>query len=362
MSTELYLLILAFSLGVFTAVVTIPPIVRVARDKSLFDSTGNRKVHHGSVPRLGGMAIFLGFLLSTIVTTLNYEFQSLRCIIVSVVLLFFIGLMDDVISVPAAKKFPVQFVSSLIVILMGDICITNFHGLFGLYSIPPVAGCLVTLLLMMAMINAFNLIDGVDGLASSLGILASLFFGTWFYFSDIHDYAIMAFALAGSLGGFFLFNVFGNRNKLFMGDNGSLMMGLLLSVLAIQFNEFSADGFIRVPAHSAPPVSFAVVAIPLVDTLRVMVIRILHRCSPFLADRNHIHHRLLLVFPKHLTVTLVILSGSIVIILLALLFSSLAINIALQFLLVFITTSLLFLVPSMLLMIKRIRKYHLSEQ
>jgi UDP-GlcNAc:undecaprenyl-phosphate/decaprenyl-phosphate GlcNAc-1-phosphate transferase len=349
LSTELYLLFLAFTLGVFISMMSIPPILDVAREKKLFDTFNARKLHHKTIPRLGGVAIFLGFVMSTIICTDEFDFEACNCIIASVILLFFIGLLDDVIPISAGKKFVVQVVAVTIVALLGEVSITNLHGIFGWHEISRTSGLLVTLFIMLTMINAFNLIDGIDGLAAGLAMLASTFFGTWFFLAGYYEYAILSMALTGSLGGFFLFNVFGNRNKLFMGDNGSLVIGLLVAIQAVQFNEFSLYGGFTFGEVSAPPVSLAVVAIPMTDTLRVMIIRILHHKSPFSPDNIHIHHRLLLLFPGHLTVTLIIVTANMAIIGLAILFSTLQMAIVAQFMLVFLVSFVMLLIPALLL-------------
>src|SRR5690606_30778731 len=152
--------------------------------------------------------------------------------------------------------------------------ISNLHGFMGLYEIPlPLSG-FITFFVMLSIINAFNLIDGIDGLASGLAILASCTLGTWFLIAGHIEYSILAFALAGSLVGFFLFNVFGNRNKLFLGDTGSLVVGIIIATLIIRFNEFNIDKSLLLTIDAAPSISFAIVMLPLIDNLKVINIRI----------------------------------------------------------------------------------------
>jgi UDP-GlcNAc:undecaprenyl-phosphate/decaprenyl-phosphate GlcNAc-1-phosphate transferase len=351
-NTGLYLIVLAFTLGVFIAVMSIPPIIRVARTKKLFDFTGSRRMHHETLPRLGGVAIFLGFTLSTVLSSDGLPFECLKCITASVLLMFFVGLMDDMVSVSAVKKFMVQVMAALIVTLIGGIRITSLHGIFGVYSIHPAIAVVGTAFLILTLINSFNLIDGIDGLASGLALFASLFFGSWFFNSGYYEYAIMAFALAGSLAGFFLFNVFGHRNKLIMGDNGSLVIGLLVAVLAIQFNELHIAGNTSSVIKFAPVVSFAVVSIPMADMLRVMVIRIINRRSPFSADTGHIHHLMLKTFHGHLTVTIILVLAQVAIVWFALAFSWLNLPVLLQFAMVFLLTWMVSLLPSLVLWLR----------
>jgi UDP-N-acetylmuramyl pentapeptide phosphotransferase/UDP-N-acetylglucosamine-1-phosphate transferase len=161
----------------------------------------------------------------------------------------------------------------------------------------------ISLFTIIVIVNAFNLIDGIDGLASGLAIVCSALLGVWFYYVGIGVFSILSFALAGSLTGFFFYNVFGDRHKLFLGDTGSLIVGLIIAVLIIKFNEINLHYRGVYSVTNAPAISFALIAVPLVDTLRVMTIRILQKRSPFSADKNHIHHRILYFYDKHIVVT-----------------------------------------------------------
>lgn len=350
--SELFFSILAFTLGFSIVILSIPAVLRVAREKKLYDSFDERKIHTEAIPPLGGVGIFIGFVLSTIIATDGYTFQSLKYIIAAVILMFFIGLKDDLLNISARKKFGVQLFAAIILITLGDFHLSNLHGLFGFYEINYAVGTVIALFVMVAIINAFNLIDGIDGLASGLGILASFVFGTWFFMAGHIRFAIMSYALTGSLIGFFLFNVFGKRNKLFMGDTGSLVIGMIISALVIKFNELNIAKLAPYAIGAAPAVSFAIVIVPLIDTLRVITIRLSNGKSPFSPDKNHIHHRLLELVPNHLSVTLIIIGANVFMIGLALLFNNISFNINLQFLLIFAIGTLLSFVPSKLVQLK----------
>jgi UDP-N-acetylmuramyl pentapeptide phosphotransferase/UDP-N-acetylglucosamine-1-phosphate transferase len=205
---------------------------------------------------------------------------------------------------------------------------------------------------MLAIINSFNLIDGIDGLAAGLSILAAFVFGSWFFIAGQIQFSIMSFALVGSLSGFFLFNVYGKKNKLFMGDTGSLMIGLIISTLVIKFNEFNIIHNSEFVIGAAPAVSFAIIIVPLIDTLKVMSIRIYKGKSPFTPDNNHIHHRILVLVPNHLKVTLIIVGVNSIFISMALLLNHFGLNINAQFLIIFITGILSSIIPSILIRIK----------
>lgn len=351
--TEHILSLLAFTLGFSIVILAIPPILRVARAKKLYDSFNERKLHTKAIPPLGGVGIFPGFILSTIISTDGYTFDSLKYIIAAVILMFFIGLKDDLMNISARKKFAVQVFAALLLITLGNFHISSLHGLFGFHQVNYALGTVVTLFIMVTVINAFNLIDGIDGLASGLGMLASFVFGTWFFMAGYVRFAIMAYALTGSLAGFFLFNVFGNKNKLFMGDTGSLIIGLVISTLVIKFNEFNIVKTAPYAIDAAPAVAFSIVIVPLIDTLRVIAIRLSNGKSPFSPDNNHIHHRLLELVPSHFKVTLIIIAANIFMIGLALLFNSISFNINLQFLFVFITGIVFSFIPSRILQFKR---------
>lgn len=352
---EFFLILLAVSLSFMLVVIIIPPILRVAREKKLFDTINNRKIHTTPVPPLGGVAIFIGFVLSTIVATDGYSFESLKYIVASIILMFFIGLKDDLLAISARKKFVVQIFAAMLLILLGNLQITNLHGMFGIYEIHSATGILLTLFIILAIVNAYNLIDGIDGLASGLAIFASSIFGGWFFIVGHIQFAIMSFALAGSLVGFSLFNVFGKKNKLFMGDAGSLVIGLVISTIVIKFNEFNIIKNGQYSVVAAPAVSFSLVMVPLIDTLRVITIRLCNKKSPFHPDNNHIHHRLLALVPSHLKVTTIIIITNVFLMGFALLLNILMLDVTIQFLAVFLFGIFLSFVPSMILRIRHVK-------
>ncbi len=347
--TDLLHVLLSLALGFLIAIVAIPPILKVARQKHLFDPPDDRKLHTQAIPPLGGVAIFIAFILSVILSSHGLSFYPIRYIIAAIIMMFFIGLKDDLINISARKKFIVQIASVMLLIILGGFNITNLHGLAGFHEIHAVPGYFITIFLMVAIINAFNLIDGIDGLASGLAMMATFVFGSWFFMIGYTQYAIISFALMGSLAGFFLFNVFGNSNKLFMGDTGSLVVGMLVAILVVRFNELNIHKTALYAIGAAPSVSFAIVMLPLLDTLRVMTIRILSGRSPFSPDKNHIHHRLLELFPNHLTVTLIMVASNLLIIGLALVLNNQLKNVTSQFSIVFMFGLFLSFLPSWIL-------------
>jgi len=302
----IYYSLLGFLLGFGIVIFTIPPLIRVSNAKKFYDVPNERKVSKTIVPTLGGVAIFIGFIISTILATDNYVFNELKYIIAGVTLMFFIGLKDDLMDISALKKLSVEIVTACILIGLGDFRFTNLQGAFGLYELNYATSFGITLFTMIGLINAFNLIDGIDGLASSVSIVISSVFGTWFLLAGHYAYGIMCFSLTGSLIGFFIFNVFGKKNKIFMGDTGSLILGVVMVILVIKFNELNINQNLPYAIQAAPAVSMGILIIPIIDTLRVIFIRIAEKRSPFSPDMNHIHHNFLKLGLSHLKSTLFI--------------------------------------------------------
>lgn len=308
-----YLYIAISMLTAFLVVLfSVPSIVKVALKKHLFDEPGLRTSHKHAIPTLGGLAIFAGFIFSLSVTPNINPMEEEAIIIAASVIIFFIGLKDDILVTAPITKLGGQLVSGAILVVLGDIRITSLHGFYGITEIPYTFSLLLTIFLIIVIINAFNLIDGIDGLSSGIGILTASTFGIWFYLFGKVQWAVLSFALVGSLMAFFIYNVFGKKNKIFMGDTGSLLLGLIMSIITIQFNEFNKNTGMDYAIHAAPAVAFGILIVPLFDTLRVMFIRIVLKRSPFKADKNHIHHKLLDLGYSHIKSTLILLFVNII--------------------------------------------------
>ena len=319
----------AFSI-VFTA---IPTIVFVADAKKLYDEPGIRKSHKKSVATLGGISLFAGIVIGFGMFTRFSVHPEFQFVVIASIVLFFVGLKDDILIIAPLKKLSGQIFAALIIVVLGNLRFTDLHGFLGISHLLYVHSFLLTTFVLIVIINGFNLIDGIDGLASGVGIIASLFFGVFFYINGEIGYAVLAAAMTGSLIAFFWFNVFGTENKIFMGDTGSLLVGLFLAVMAIRFNEMNVMPTGKWCLHAAPAVSFGVLFIPLFDTLRVFSIRILRGKSPFRADKNHVHHRLLALGFSHLKSTLILLLANILVISFVLIFNFLGIILLMSMLL-----------------------------
>jgi UDP-N-acetylmuramyl pentapeptide phosphotransferase/UDP-N-acetylglucosamine-1-phosphate transferase len=293
----------------------IPVIIEVAKDKKLFDEPGERKVHKAVIPTLGGLGIFGGFIIATLIGVPPATATVLQYFMAAIMIIFFMGIKDDVLILTASKKFIGQLVAAGIVIKFGGIQITDMYGIMGIHALTPTASFLLTLFTIVVITNSFNLIDGVDGLAGSLGLLTSLIFGFYFYFSGEPLYAVLALSLAGSLVAFLIYNFY--PAKIFMGDTGSLLIGLVNSILVIKFITIASNPSSTIPLESAPALGFAILLVPLFDTLRVVSHRIINRRSPFCPDRNHIHHFLLDLGLSHKMIALTCVAANILFIAMA---------------------------------------------
>ncbi len=290
---------LAFVWAFLVAIFAVPSVIRIAHQKNMLDQPNGRTVHVSLTPRLGGVAVYAGFLSAlTIFAPLENGVQQL---LAGCTVLFFMGLKDDLVTVSPFKKFVAQLLATGIVMFMADVRITSFHGIFGIQELPFGMSYAFTFVVIVGVTNAINLIDGLDGLAGSLTIIMVSIFGAYFYRyggSDYGNYAYVALCLIGGMLGFLRYNF--HRATIFMGDTGSLVCGFIVSVLAIQFIELHPVG------PSAPSVALGVLFVPLFDTLRVSVIRVLNGQSPFSPDKNHIHHRIMAMGFKQISTVLIL--------------------------------------------------------
>lgn len=337
----LFFIIAAFLLSVGTGWVIIPRIVMISKKKRLFDELSARKSHTGMVPRLGGASFFPTFLFAfTLTMGMRYIFgynvaddyfmdslRELMFLLAGSTVLFCVGMADDLTGVGYKGKFLAQTLSAVLICCSG-VEITSLDGLFGIYEIPYWVGIILTVLIIILLANAYNLIDGIDGLCSGLSLLALLTFGFWFIVHGIYVYAMMAMAMAGVVLVFFFYNVLGKRLKVFMGDTGSLLLGYLIAFLGLKFYSLNVSGeFFRI--NAAPAVFLGVVSIPVFDVVRVFCARMVAGLSPFYPDRRHIHHKLLRIGLTHLQSAMVIVLLQVGFILLNFLLRNVSINLLL---------------------------------
>ncbi|HEX4956565.1 MAG TPA: MraY family glycosyltransferase [Lacibacter sp.] len=290
----------------------IPIIIRVAEMKHLFDLPDDeRKLHMNPIPSLGGIGIFAGFILAMLIAipvgSVYFQF-----ITAAVMVIFFLGIKDDIVVLTPLKKFLGQLAAAAILVFKGGVVIDSMHGFLGIETLPYAFSIAITFFTIIVVTNSFNLIDGVDGLAGSLGLLSSIAFGTYFFIAQEPVYAVMSYSMTGALLAFLIFNV--SPAKIFMGDTGSLLLGIINSILVIKFINVASSPVAVVAIPSAPAIGFAVLFVPLFDTLRIFAYRILSRRSPFSPDRNHVHHLLLEKGCSHNMVTFLAVAFNIMII------------------------------------------------
>lgn len=297
-----------------------PIIIRVAKAKGFVVRPNKRMSHTGEVPNVGGLNICFSFMLTYMLFEFNQMSQS-QFFLIGLFAIMSVGFIDDVLVLtPMAKLFG-ETLAGLALIGFADLRITHLHGLFGITEIGIIPSYLISLLILIAIINAVNLIDGIDGLASGLGILYCLFFATYFGLVGDKSWSILGICMIGALAVFFIYNVFGHREKIFMGDSGSLLLGYLLTAFVFHFCEINAYHEVPEALHmnAAPAVAICVLTVPIFDTIRVSLTRLKQHRSPFLPDKNHIHHLLLRTGLNHIQTTCVLLTTSVVFIGLAIL-------------------------------------------
>lgn len=309
------IIFLSLAIGFTVVYFVIPKIIKVSTEKKLFDVPNHRSAAKKIVPTLGGIALFAGFRISQIISLDSFNTNELKYMSLGTLVMFILGLKDDLISVSAKMKLMIQIVVASYLVIIGGYHITNLSGIFGLYSINQLIGSILSIVFIVGIINAINLIDGIDGLASGISILITVVYGSWFLNAGDLIYAITCFSMTGSLIAFFLYNVFGKTNKIFMGDTGSLILGIVIALLSIHFIEFKST--VNSSMVGLPSLALAVLIVPVIDTIRVMAIRIFMGKSPFTPDMNHIHHDVLKLTGSHLLSSLIIITVNALFILLA---------------------------------------------
>jgi UDP-GlcNAc:undecaprenyl-phosphate GlcNAc-1-phosphate transferase len=301
--------------GILSFLITflvIPVIIVIAKKKKLYDVPDDkRKFHKQPIPSLGGLGMFIGFILSVLLT-INFasEAPEFQFYVAASLLIFFLGIKDDIMVLSASKKFAGQLLVAAILAFKAKLVITNMWGLFGVYELNTFCSYSLTIFAIVVIVNAFNLIDGVDGLAGGLGLISSLVFAIFFLVNHNIPYAVLGFSFAGCLMAFLYYNF--HPASIFMGDTGSLLVGLVNSILVIKFIQ-EGSTYTLYPVTAAPAIGFGVLLLPLMDTLRVFTLRLIQGRSPFSPDRNHIHHLFLSKGFNHKSVTVICVVSAILI-------------------------------------------------
>ncbi|MCX7638602.1 MAG: undecaprenyl/decaprenyl-phosphate alpha-N-acetylglucosaminyl 1-phosphate transferase [Cyclobacteriaceae bacterium] len=277
----------------------IPVIIKYSQEKNLMDIPGRRKIHKKLTPSLGGIAIFIGFGIASLIWIEPNMWAEIRYVLIAQAMIFFIGIRDDIVPLPPFTKLAGQIIAATILISLMDLRLRSFHGILGIHELPLWVSYTFTIFTIIVITNSFNLIDGLDGLAGLLAIISFLALGTWYFLAGDRAFAALAFSMIGAVIGFLYFNW--EPSKIFMGDTGALVIGITLAIFVIRF----IDAHVTMPVEhtvrfaSAASAGVGVLMIPLADTLRVFIIRIFRGQSPFTADKSHIHHSLMRLGLSH---------------------------------------------------------------
>ncbi|MDL1913681.1 MAG: undecaprenyl/decaprenyl-phosphate alpha-N-acetylglucosaminyl 1-phosphate transferase [Bergeyella sp.] len=306
-------IILSFIFTFLICFYSTPSIIRISKLKNLMDLPGERSVHQNKIPNLGGVTIF--YAIGICASIFAYElFDIYKFLFSSLLILLYVGVMDDIIVIKVRKKFLAQVLVSFLTVIGSDVRIKSMFGLFGIYELNYYVSVAFTIFSFVGLINAFNLIDGIDGLAGSYAILSSFFFGISFLRLGSYYYplVILSVIIVASVLAFLHYNLSNYRSiKIFMGDTGSMILGFLLAFMAFCFIDiFINKKDVETPKYhlmSAPIISMAILILPIIDTLNVIIVRLRQKRLPFEADRSHIHHKLLTLGLSHRMSTFYIL-------------------------------------------------------
>jgi len=299
-------MLLSMLVAALAVVMAVPPIVRVSRMKDFLAYPNGITSHKGSIPYLGGIGLFAALVIGTSLFVSGGYSAEFQFIIAALLLMFFLGLKADINGLSRFYRLTGQVIASLIVIIGGDLRISTLYGILGIHQVDILTSILLSMSVFLILINAFKFIDGIDGLATGLGLQISLVLGFWLAFMGLHDYSVMAFALAGALAALCFYNVFGNENKLFLGGTGAMLTGLVFSIIIVRLLccELPVNSKMYFPA--LPVLMLSLTIIPVADMLRVVFMRLVTRRPPFLADKTHVHHDLIRLNMSHIQASFLI--------------------------------------------------------
>ena len=350
-SSSLFLYIFVFSLAFGVSQIIIPQSIRFANRFQLVDHPNSRKTHLKSTPILGGVSIFFGVVFTFGMTILslynqlelNLNYKLIFGLFSAISLMVFFGLKDDISQAQPIEKVIFQIITAFFVIVSCEVRIDNFGGLFGIYELSTFYSYIFSVFVFVILVNAFNLIDGIDGLSASIGLISTLSFWTFFFFNDLVVQALVMLCYSGALTSFLIFNF---KKKLFLGDNGSMSLGVVVafgvfSVITLT-NDVSFVNETSLFTKNSIIVILALISFPLLDTIRVFFVRMFKGQSPFQPDRNHLHHHLTRLNFSHFTSTLFIVTYTILITLIAVYLS--ALDITKHFFIMLFFSSIIYLI------------------
>ncbi len=305
--TTIALLTIAFAVSLVLVACIHSRVVKLAVKYNIVDKPGNRKLQKVPVPVLGGVAVFCGVAVGLIVASWFADLHVMWVVVPVMAVMLVIGLLDDLFGLSPWFRLTVEIGMVFCLVFFGGFCIDDFHGLEHVYEIPFRVALPLTVFAAVGIVNAINLIDGVNGLSSGFCVMASILFGAFFYTVGNVPMVLLAGVSAGALIPFFLHNVFGRKSRMFIGDSGTLAMGIVMSVFVCEVLRHDA-AYVVDDRFGLIPFTLAVLCIPVFDTLRVMLTRIWHHTSPFHADKTHLHHMFIQLGCSHPMTTLAILT------------------------------------------------------
>ena len=284
----------------------IPVIIKYSLEKNLVDIPGRRKIHKKITPSMGGISIFLGFFIASLIWVDITLWKDIRLIMIALFIVFFIGVRDDLVPLKPFMKLLGQLMAGGLLIALFDLRLKSLYGLMGIYEIPLIVSYVITLFTIVVITNSFNLIDGLDGLAGTIASIALAAFGVSFFLAGDIIFATLSFCMLGGIVAFLFFNW--EPSEIFMGDTGALVIGLMLAINAIHFIDFQFNLPVDHPHRFGSFISAAVcfIIIPLADTLRIFMLRLLRKQSPFKPDKSHIHHNILRLGFSHSRSTIIL--------------------------------------------------------
>ena len=311
--TILFGAILAFAISFLL----LPVLIKLLTRWELYDSEKEHRIHKSFKPSMGGIAIYAGLILSLVVVLPFQEWVKLKYFFISVTLMFIIGLRDDVLGLSPIKKLVGQLLPVSILVVFGNALLGVTIFSFDLSGLATWANVIITSVAIVLITNAYNLIDGLDGLAGTIGIICIFFFGVWFYLIGSIYASLIALSIVGAIVSFLFFNW--QPSKIFMGDTGALLIGLLVAYFSIEFlnGNYSLPEGHFLKFQSSVGALMCILIVPVFDTSRVVILRLRQGLSPFKADKNHIHHQFLKLGFDHSKAVLSIASINIAFVLLA---------------------------------------------
>ena len=302
-------ILLPFIAALTAAVWVFPKILHISLIKNIVDNPDARKLQRVPVPVLGGMVVMFGILVALCVADLLVDCSSLYTVVLAMSIMLFIGTVDDILDIPPVTRFVLEILVALMIIYTCDYSLDNLHGLWGVQTLSPWVSIPLTIVTVVGIINAINLIDGVDGYSSGYCMMACAMFGTFFYLVGDMPMTMLAIVCMAALIPFFLHNVFGRKSKMFIGDGGTLLMGCVMSVFVLNVlkSTTECEAYCSL-GLGLVPFTLAILCVPVFDTVRVMIMRILRKTSPFHPDKTHLHHLFIDMGFSHIGTTVSILT------------------------------------------------------